>query len=241
MRKVLLAAGTFVVLSASVASATGLNLSWNDCGLAGTQTNTFACNTSTGLPFTLVASYIPPPNIELVGLSSQLDIRADAPTLPDWWAHSATGCRGTTGINTNFDFTGGPFTCTDYWLGQAAGGFAYDVGFGTPDRARMRIQCAIPFGTQSAVDPSLEYYAYKVNILRSKTTGTGSCAGCTNSACIVLNEIQLFQDPLRANDPIINNPIDRNYVTWQSPSVLGCPASTPNHSSSWGQVKSLYR
>jgi len=87
MRKVLLAAGTLLVLSASVASATGVNLSWNDCGLAGTQNNTFACNTNTGLPFTLVASFIPPANIELVGLSSQIDIKTDSPVLPDWWAH----------------------------------------------------------------------------------------------------------------------------------------------------------
>ena len=243
MRKVLLAAGTLLVLSASVASATGVNLSWNDCGLAGTQNTTFACNVTSGVPFIMFASYIPPPNInELVGMSSQIDIKTDQAVLPDWWAHGTGFCRGTTGMSVSFDFTSGPFSCTDFWAGQAAGGFAYDVGFGSPDRARMRIQCAIPFGTQAPVDPSTEYYAYKVTITRAKATGTGSCAGCSNPACIVLNEIQLFQPPTDANDPIINNPIDRQFVTWQGPtSVNICPQSTPNRKSSWGEVKSLYR
>src|SRR5205823_13109097 len=105
MRKVLLAASTLVVLSASTATAAGINLSWNDCGILGAQTLGFACNTNTGLPFTMIGSYIPPAGINgLVGLSSQIDIVTDSATLPDWWAHGAVFCRGTTGLSTSFDF-----------------------------------------------------------------------------------------------------------------------------------------
>ena len=128
-------------------------------------------------------------------------------------------------------------------FGQAAGGYAYDVGFGTPARARLRIQAAIPVDQRIAVDPGLEYYAYKVSLLRSKTTGTGLCTGCLNSACIVLNNIQLFQ-PLEAqNDPDIVNPAHRSYATWQSPAngPAGCPLATPTRSATWGTIKSLYR
>src|SRR5206468_8133199 len=147
----------------------------------------------------MVASFRPPPGIDhFLGLSSQIDINTDQASLPDWWKHGSGQCRTTNGMTVNFDFTSGPFTCADFFSGQAAGGFAYDVGFGSPDRARLRIQCAIPFGTETAVDPSTEYYAYKVNILRAKTTGTGSCAGCQTAACIVLNEIPLFQPPTAA-------------------------------------------
>src|SRR5438552_18447811 len=194
MKKIGLIAGVLLVLGASMASAGGINLSWNDCGAAGTANQTFACNVTTGAPFTAVASFIAPhPLPQFVGLASQVDVTTDQATLPDWWAHGTGFCRGTTGMSVSFDFTSGPFSCTDFWAGQAAGGFAYDVGFGSPDRARMRIQCAIPFGTQAPVDPSSEYVAYRVTITRAKATGTGSCAGCSNPACIVLNEIQLFQ------------------------------------------------
>ena len=93
------------------------------------------------------------------------------------------------------------------------------------------------------VDSSTEYYAYRVNLTRSKTTGVGSCTGCTNSACLVLNNIQLFQ-PLEAqNDPDIVNPAHRSYATWQSPvnGPPGCPLATPTRTATWGSIKSLYR
>ena len=46
-----------------------------------------------------------------------------------------------------------------------------------PDRARLRIQGAVPFESRAPVDPSSEYYAYKVSLLHAKTVGTGSCVG----------------------------------------------------------------
>jgi hypothetical protein len=244
MKKVTLLAGALLVLGASAASAGGINLSWNDCGITGQQNATFACNTNTGAPFSMIGSFIAPTGglPEFLGISAQIDIKTDSPTVPDWWAHGTTACRGASGLATSFDFTIGPFTCLDFYSGQAAGGSAYDIGFGTPDRARFRIQCAVPFDNRGPVDDATEVYAFKGNILRAKTTGTGSCAGCSIPACIVFNEIQLFQPPTQANDPVITNPIDRNWVTWQgAPGVAVCPQSTPTHSKSWGQVKSLYR
>ena len=243
MKKSVLIAGAMLVLGAGAASAAGINLSWNDCGAAGTQNVTFACNSNAGAPFTMVGSFIPPAGVDnFLGISAQVDITTDQATLPDWWKHGNGQCRGTTGLNTDFNFTSGPFTCTDFYAGQAAGGFAYDVGYGTAARARFRIQCAVPIDNKGPVDPATEYYAFKGVILRSKTTGAGSCAGCSNPGCIVLNEIQLFQPPDAGFDPSITNPADRNYVTWQSaPASPICPQSTPTKSSTWGQVKSLYR
>src|SRR5439155_23888714 len=150
MNKLLPAA--LLVLCADVASATGINLSWNDCGLAGTQTQTFACNANTGANI-LVASFVPPPNVnEFVGLSSEIDISTGQATLPDWWKHGTSECRGTTGLSVSFDFTSGPFSCADFYSESAAGGFAYDVGFEGPDRARLRIQGAVPFESRAPVD-----------------------------------------------------------------------------------------
>jgi hypothetical protein len=144
-------------------------------------------------------------------------------------------------MSVGFDFTAGPLSCADPWFGQAAGGFGYDSGFQSPNRARMRVQCAIPFENRGPIDENTEYYAYRVNLGRAKTAGTGSCAGCLEPACIVLNEIQLFQPPEFANDPVITNPLNAQHVTWQAPAVPNCPQGTSSTTRTWGQVKSLYR
>jgi hypothetical protein len=243
MKKTMIMAGLALALTASFAAAQpGINLSWNDCGVNGTASQTFNCASNTGTPFVLVASFIPPAGVpEFLGISSQIDITTSTPSLPLWWQHGTAFCRSTSGLAVNFDFTSGPFNCVDFYVGSAAGGFAYDVGFGTPNRARLRVQAAVPFDNKGPVDDTMEYYAYKVNLLRAKSTSTGSCVGCLEQACIVLNDMQLFQPFELGNDPTINNPANQNFVTWQAASVPGCPLSTPTQKSSWGQVKSLYR
>lgn len=242
MKKTLVLAGSMLALMATIASAQGINLAWNDCGLNGASTASSTCSVNSGVPFTMVASFIPPSGVnELLGISSQVDITSNTPSLPDWWKHGTTSCRTTSGLSVSFDFTGGPFSCIDFWVGQAAGGFSYDIGFGAPNRARLRVQGAVPFDNRGPIDANTEYYAYKVNVQRSKSTGTGSCAGCSEPMCIVLNNVQLFQPPDAANDPDITNPASSNFVTWQSAVVPGCPLSTPTRNSSWGAVKSLYR
>ena len=242
MRKLLMI-GAVMLLSAGQASAAGINLSWNDCGTTGVGTLAFACNTNAGAPLSLVASFVPPANVNsFLGISAQIDINTGT-ALPDWWKHGTglTDCRGTTGLATSFDFTSGPFTCVDFYAGQAAGGFAYQAAFLTSNRARFRIQCAVPIDNKGPVDSATEYYAFKANMLKSKTTGAGSCAGCTQEACIVLNTIQLYQDPSAGNDPEISAAQNQNYVTWQSATIANCPQSTPTRSTTWSKVKSLYR
>ena len=205
----------------------GINLSWDDCGPAGTSNKNFACDVSTGAPFTAVGSFMPATLLpEFLGASIDIRIEAEGSELPDWWKHGTGECRGTTGLATNFDFTTGPFTCADFNVGQAAGGFAYDVGFGGPNRARLRIQYAVPFENRSEVLTGVEYYAFKVNFLRSKTTGTGACSGCGAALCIRLVEIQLFQPPDQLNDPRYFDPINNSVVSWQSPTV-NCALATP--------------
>ncbi len=195
-----------------------INLSWDDCGIAGTRTKDFACNASAGAPFTLVGSFDPPSGVtDFLGISADLTIATEQ-ALPDWWKHGTGFCRTTTGLSINFDFTGGPSTCVDVFGGAAAGGFAYDVGYGAPNRARLRIQAAIPVDNKGPVDPGSEYYAFKINLLRAKTTGTGACSGCEMPAVITFNSIQLFQ-PLENNfDPMLTSPRDNNVVRWQNTS-----------------------
>ena len=166
-----LMAGAALLMASSIASAgdpSGINLSWNDCGLSGVSTLSFACNVNTGAPLTIVGSFAPPANVnEFLGIDAQIDITVGT-QLPDWWKHGAGGCRGATGLSTSFDFTSGPFTCTDFFAGQAAGGTAYDAEFGSPNRGRLRIQAAVPPANQGPVTVGTQYYAFKVNLLKAK-------------------------------------------------------------------------
>ena len=87
----------------------GINLSWDECGAAGTEIKTFACNQNSAAVSTLVASFEPPSGIDaMVGLSA--DMRIASTALPDWWKHGKGECRGTQGLTANSDFRAGPST-----------------------------------------------------------------------------------------------------------------------------------
>src|SRR5438876_5543541 len=43
-----------LMLAANLAFADGINLSWDDCGASGATLKTFACDTNSGAPFTLI-------------------------------------------------------------------------------------------------------------------------------------------------------------------------------------------
>ncbi len=214
---------SYVPFTVGLPPGPGINLSWDDCGTAGIQTKTFACDSSSGQPFVLYGSFRPPGGVnEYLGMSAQVDINSNSPTLPDWWKHGSTACRGTSGLSAQFDFLSGPTSCTDFFVGQAFGGFAYDIGFGNAHRARLRMQAAVPADSRGPINPTLEYYAFKIAITRNRTTGAQSCAGCDEPMCVVLNEVGLFQPFLVGYDPQILNPLDRNFVTWQA-QLAGCP------------------
>jgi hypothetical protein len=216
--------------------AAGINLSWDDCGSHGASNKTFACNSNVGSDV-LVASFIPPDSIsQFVGLYAELEVQVADATLPNWWSHGTGLCRGTTGLSVSFDFTAGPFSCTDAFTGQAVGGFAYDIGYLLPNQARLRVQCAVPYDAPIALTSTAEYYAFKTNLLHGKTTGASSCSGCANPSALTLLSIQLFQHELLRNDPTLVLPLSGTTVTWQVQAVM-----TPNEAASWGTLKALYK
>ena len=243
-------AGTLVILVARVATASaypgGINLSWNDCGPWGTLSKTFACTSNTLSGAILIASAIAPVQVDqLNGQESEIQIQTNQVTLSPWWHLESGGCRGTA-ISASFDFTGGPFNCLDPWSGQAAGGMNYVAGYPGPNRAQLRTICAIAGSTSiTGID---EYYFFKITLLGQKSTGTGSCAGCADGACIVFKSIKLTE-PAGVGDYTLTDPITRQYVTFQPGGNLSgqCPPiedifpTRASRATTWGSVKSLYR
>jgi hypothetical protein len=238
MKKTLLMAGALLALTVGVASAqSGINLSWNDCGVSGGLQRNFACTSNSGAN-TMVASVITGVDMnQLNGQAGVLDMQTNQPALSPWWQIGT--CRLTSTMSADFNFLASS-NCFDAWVGGAAGGVNYTPGFNGPNRARIRTVCAIAGST--AITGADEWYMFKVTFTNARTVGTGSCAGCQDGACIVFNSILVTQ-PAGVGDYTISAPITRNYVQWQGGGNIGgdCPGATPTKSATWGSVKSLYR
>jgi hypothetical protein len=239
MKKTLLIAGALLCLGVSMASAGGINLSWTDCGAFGAAQRNFACAANTGAN-TMVGSAISPVEIpEMVAMAAVLDLQTNQAALTPWWNFDV-GCRAGA-LTADYNFLSATGNCGDIWTGLATGGSNYISGFGSANRGRIRLVCAV--AAPIAVDNVTENYYFKVTYTNTKTTGTGACAGCTDGACIVFNSIELDQQPGLGNTEI-SNPIDRQHILWQAGGAGvtgGCPAATPTRNSTWGSVKSLYR
>ncbi|HEY2954451.1 MAG TPA: hypothetical protein VGK89_04300 [Candidatus Eisenbacteria bacterium] len=242
MKKTLLMTAALLAICAGLASAAGLNLGWDNCaGLgAGALNKNFACNTNTGIPSTMIGSFVAPAGMDNVnGYQVVVDLQTAGATLSPWW--DIGGCRASNAASFSSDFTTGPFGCTDYWLGAAGGGGFYIPLEGGPNRAEIRIAFAIASGFGPIAEGD-EAYLFKVTINNSKTAGLGACARCTDDVCIVFTHALITNDPgLGGTDATLTNPAFRAHVTFQGGETTPCPDVTPAKRTSWGTIKSLYR
>lgn len=245
----------------STALADGINLSWNDCGVAGTRAVHFGCETNDGPPYELFVSFSPPVVLDLdevIGISATIDFYPsgrDAPAVPNWWRIGAEECRRSKALQASADFERGPYACeSPYWgahvsLGQQVSHDGY--------RTRLIMTAAWDESTTPFVpDPQVEYYAFRIRVARTSTVGAGACAGCELPVCIFAREVQLFQ-PLRFNfDPRIFNSQDRPFTSWHNANLSfpdyrdpliypywSCSAgqTVSTRPVTWGRIKSLYR
>jgi hypothetical protein len=172
-----------------------------------------------------------------------VDLQSSGATLPAWWAFKNLGTCRALALSVTPTVPGTAVNCIDEFAGQATAGIgAYNIGFGGANRARIVIAEAVPASALTLVDPSGEYFSINVSVNNTKSTGTGSCAGCSTPVCIVLNSIKLTAGGGDLDEFIGTSP-GTNYVTWQGGAIGGggCPAATPAKVTTWGAVKSLYR
>jgi hypothetical protein len=246
--QVFLSAWATLALGAATASAAGINLGWNDCvgGASYSLVETFACNTNAGI-HTMVASFVAPAGITAMsGNEITIDMQTSGALLADWWTIGTGQCRPSTSLHGDFDFTGGPFTCYDYWQGAALGGLSWSVLPGWTNRCRIKGVYALTAGDPriTSIPEGTHVYSCKIVINNAKSTGSGACAGCGDEACIVMENMSLNQPPplLTAR---LGTPATAYHVLWQGWSTpdpqQACPAVTPAKSRTWGSIKALYR
>jgi hypothetical protein len=255
MKKLLVLAGAVMVLGASAASAQTINLAWNNCITLATQAanKSYLCDGSAPAPFKGVMSFAAPAALaHFVGIQAVLDIQTADPTLPDYWRMGLGECRdGSFIFPASLTGIGNTASCKNPWAGGATGGGAqYTSQYGSP--ARARVLFAFARDTDVQLINGAQYLAGVFTIDTFKdfddgTIGTGQCDGCLVPACLVLNQVELYQvagqTPPQQDIYFLNTAGTRQYVTWQGGAVggSGCPAATPTRKATWGSVKSLYR
>ena len=105
----------------------------------------------------------------------------------------------------------------------------------------MKVQFYVQPSDTMPLNPEEEYYAFKVQLLNTKTTGLGSCEGCSESACITCTELQVIEaSGAPGGNVILNNAAESNFVTWNSAGA-GCAGAVPVRKRTWGMIQALYR
>jgi len=245
MKKILtLSAALMLCASMAMAAGVGLYIG-TDCGTA-SQVATTTCTTNSGTAFVLTGTAVVPAvtKLRFVGTVGILDVTTALATIPDWWRGDA--CRGTAPFSLTTDGTLSNTNCAStFWDAAApAGNNIQFQNYGAKERFVLGAVLYPSDAYDFAGDDATELINFRFTMLKSKTTGAGSCAGCSQGACVVLNEIQL-QGQLDAseNDYIhITNALGgRNWIAFQSTGVPPCPGSTPTQNHTWGSVKALYR
>jgi hypothetical protein len=245
---VLLVAGASIAQGAPQCGAYGCNLRWNDCyGNGGAANRNFACDSNAGNSI-LTVSFVPAYDVASVsGIVAVVDLAFAAPTLPAWWQFRYTGSCRTTSLSVNGTPLG---ACANWAQAAPAIGIVYSTNVsGWANRARILLVSAVMAADAQTLLAGQEYFAGNLTINHAKTVGTGACAGCLTPVCMAVQSV-LMTSPNPDNDCWVGGPanhVDSNVATWQgggSPVVgdnIGCPQATPTRSSTWGEVKSLYR
>ena len=251
MKKILTLTAALMVFGAAASMAqSGLNLNWNSCVADGRVTGaTFACNVNTGAAFGAYASIVLPADLTAFAATTAIvDVGFTGSAIPAWWQTGTGQCRAGSvsfSADPNTITNGGAGGCLDIWGGsaQVLGVFQPQPSVhGLPNELRLNGGAAIPAGTEIAwaADGS-ELVVAKFTINRAKTTGAGSCAGCTTGACLTLNEC-FVQQPNPLPGYRVTNAAAPNstFVTFQA-GAPACPSATPSQNRTWGAVKNLYR
>jgi hypothetical protein len=178
------------------------------------------------------------------GLVDVIATSLTAMDLPEFWKFDAGGCNAGR-MTFSADFTGGPFTCADFWGGAASGGGQFGGKTGPVhegNTARIKFSWAVLPANAMTATAGTEYYVSRTRIPRS--AAALACAGCGDDVCLVYNQEKLSllsgaAPTIQLSSDAVNPP----WITWQDAgnATFNCPVPTPVKARTWGEIKSLYR
>jgi hypothetical protein len=239
MKKTLLLAGVLLALTASVAMAAGISVTWgNDCwGLTPVSNLTWACSSNSNSNIRMMCTFKPAvTKTTFAATDLYMEGMSETATVPDWWKLGTGECRPTAlSLSVDGGNISDPATCLDLWQSQGGGGIANYW----ENNDRMHIIAVWAVADPLEAPAETEIMAAQFRVSGTKTVGT-ECTGCATGVCWALNYIQVGY--LYETTPtILDTPFagGNQVLTWQS-STLNCNA-VPSRNTTWGQIKSLYR
>jgi len=245
---VVVVVAALLAFASSALAAPGYSLRWINCAGEGTGTDnrTFACNSNAGTNLLVISFELPADLAQVSGNEVVLDVLSQSATLPAWWDFKNAGSCRANSLACDVTFDVNNVVCRDWAQGAAAGVVGSYTMIDSVDPAldarhrRIKVAVTVPPDALQDLVAHTEYFACNLAIDDQKTVGTGSCGGCSEPMCVVLNSV-FVQTPVLANNIFIGNASSAgsNIVTWQA---LGqdCQA-VPTKNRTWGQLKSLYR
>ena len=223
-----------------------LYLSWDDCrvGNAGGSDLESVCLSNEGESRLFCAFTLDSPIDEVIGIEIVVDLQHSEGELPDWWHLQGKGeCRdGVLSVSGDFTLFG---VCSDPWQDLGGGVAQYQRGLpgGLPGQARIFGTYAVPSPSARTLDAGVMYYGLQVVIRNDRSVFPSECAGCSQPACLVLNQVTLLRTPASTPPEIAiirPGPEAANRVTWKGGGQADCTA-VPVRRTTWGQIRSLYR
>ena len=242
-----------LVLIAPAHAAPGVNLTWSRClgeGV-GTQNRAFACDTNDGSEVLVVSFVLPAPLAQVSGNEVSIDLISQDDPLPAWWDFKNAGTCRQLSLTFNTTADANDVVCVDWAQGGSSGGIgAYTTGtppsMGNIDPAladrhrRCVIALAVPPDALADLLADTEYFSCNIVIDHRKTVGTGACAGCSGSVCLVLQMLNVTT-PVLANNMFLSGgtTTGSDWARWQG-NGADC-ALVPVKNKTWGEVKAMYR
>ena len=250
MGKLVLVSALLMVALASSAAASGVSLNWGTtCWSDGPQQNllAFACDTNAGSAVMTLSFAVEQPRW-LAGAEILLRGMSSEATVPSWWQMGQDGrvpgteCRSAALTASAESGAGGSGTCVNLWAMRAQGvplygTLAYSDG---GNAVELLITWFVPPESPVELIAGTEYVVSQVHIAYDKTVGAGACSGCGSSQAWGLRQISL-EGPSQFDILASVLPGGNQCLWWQSDGGLGCGPPMPARSTTWGQVKSLYR
>ena len=233
-----------LALHSSTATAAGFDLRWDACAAdAGVSNQAFACDTDDG-SHTMIASFrLDQPITGMFLFEAVIDIIvADSQPVPPWW--EIFDCHFF-GLQANSTIDPLAVNCADFGGGLGASVVStmnHDGSIAPADTASHRRVIVVggvdPPGVNLAANQ--EYFVFNLVLDHTTTMDPGSCAGCTQPVCIVLNSIRITNSAFSVTTLGAPQVPGGNFATWQGGVGANCQA-VPVRRATWGAIKSLYR
>lgn len=216
------------VVQGGIAEPPDMNIAWDQCGVGGASFKNFACDSNTGSSV-IVVSFAPLQSldVELVDTDVLMQTQGGA-ALPSWWALGAGGCRS--GAMVLSSDRGGDAGCAEL-VGNQVFGWTFIPDWAGPGTGRIMVEIG-PGAPGVTVSAGVEYFGFKIVLNHTKSVGTDSCGGCSTQMSIRLGTVVVSYADGRQDE--LAQPIRQDTIVLQS-------GTTPARTSTWGQIKALYR